>query len=521
MNNTDFNNKSTYGFKSLKPKLISNITLLNKRKINEENMTVDHTDNKSNDNKEEEEEEEHTKETENKPSFWIEGYGCSSSIADMEMIAGQLKNNGFTISNSPSKSNINLIVTCSVKDVTEHKMAYRIKSLSKYDIPLVIAGCLPAADMKLVEKLNPSASIMGPNSIDKTIEIVNTALNGQKSVFLNNSNLEKVSFPRVRINPIVSIIEIASGCLSECSFCQTKLAKGDLQSYRIGQITNQIKKDIKTGIAEIWLTSTDNGCYGRDIGTNLIELLNRCDDIEGKFKIRVGMMNPMYLRGLVTDLIDTFFHSNKIYKFIHIPVQSGSENILRKMKRGHTANTFEELVKQFRKKIPNMTIATDVITGFPGETEDDFESTLKMIQDLEIDVVNSSKFSPRPGTKAAEFKRIDQDTVLRRSEKLHRLTKQIAKKRNSMWLNWEGEILINEIDENRIKGRNQYYKSILLKELNDDIDAIKNNMVKDSKKVGESLLVASNLNGRQFLGKTIKVKITGYSNHTLEGIQIQ
>ena len=243
MNNTDLNNKSIYGFRSLKPKLISNITLLNKRKIIEENMTIDQTNNKSNDNTEKEEE--NTDRSENKPSFWIEGYGCSSSIADMEMIAGQLKNNGFTISNSPSKANVNLIVTCSVKDVTEHKMAHRIKSLSKYDTPLVIAGCLPAADIKLVEKLNPSASIMGPHTIDKTIEIVNTALNGQRSVFLNNSNLEKVSFPRIRINPIVSIIEIASGCLSECSFCQTKLAKGDLQSYRIGQITNQIKKDIK------------------------------------------------------------------------------------------------------------------------------------------------------------------------------------------------------------------------------------------------------------------------------------
>ncbi len=526
MNDTEFNNKSTYGFKSLKPKLISNITLLNKVKNNDENRLIEYFNNKTDTNKDEDEEEEeeekdiHTKEGANKPSFWIEGYGCSSSIADMEMIAGQLKNSGYTLSKSPSKSNINLIVTCSVKDVTEHKMSYRIKSLSKYDKPLVIAGCLPAADIKLVEKLNPNASIMGPNSIDKTIEIVNTALNGHKSICLNNSNLEKVSFPRIRINPLISIIEIASGCLSECSFCQTKLAKGDLKSYRIGQLINQIKKDIKTGIAEIWLTSTDNGCYGRDIGTNLIELLKRCDEIEGEFKLRVGMMNPMYLKDLVTDLIDTFSHSNKIYNFIHIPVQSGSENILRKMKRGHTARTFEQLVKQFRKKIPNITIATDIITGFPGETEDDFELTLKLIQDLEIDIINTSKFSPRPGTKAAEFKRIDQDIILKRSEKLHGIAKQIAKKRNSMWLNWEGDILINEIDNHGIKGRNQYYKSILVKEFNDNENAIKNNIPKGSKNIGESLLSRNLNNNNQYIGKTIKVKITGYSNHTLEGIQL-
>ena len=527
MNDTEFNNKSTYGFRSLKPNLINSITLLNKVKNNDENRVLEYLDNKININEEEGEEEEdddndQTKESANKPSFWIEGYGCSSSIADMEMIAGQLKNIGYTMSKNPSKSSINLIVTCSVKDVTEHKMSYRIKSLSQYNKPLVIAGCLPAADIKLVEKLNPNASIMGPNSIDKTIDIVNSALNGHKNIFLNNSNLEKVTFPRVRVNPLISIIEIASGCLSECSFCQTKLAKGDLQSYRIGQIINQIKIDIKTGISEIWLTSTDNGCYGRDIGTNLIELLKRCNEIEGEFKLRVGMMNPMYLRNLVTDLIDTFSYSNKIYKFIHIPVQSGSENILRKMKRGHTATTFEELVKQFRKKIPNITIATDIITGFPGETEDDFELTLKLIQDLEIDIINTSKFSPRPGTKAVEFKRIDQDTILKRSEKLHRIVKQIAKKRNSMWINWEGDILINEIDNHGIKGRNQYYKSILVKEFNEKENSIKNNMIKSSKNISENILSHNSNNNKykQYLGTTIKVKITGYTNHTLEGIQI-
>ena len=182
----------------------------------------------------------------------------------MEMIAGQLKNNGFEIANNPNKASVNLIVTCSVKDTTEHRMVHRIKRLSNNNKPLVIAGCLPSADQKLVEKINPNASLMGPNSIDKTIEIVNSALNGQKNIFLQKSEIEKISFPKIRINPIISIVEIASGCLSECSFCQTKLAKGDLQSYRIGKIINQINNDVNTGAHEIWLTSTDNGCYGRD-----------------------------------------------------------------------------------------------------------------------------------------------------------------------------------------------------------------------------------------------------------------
>ena len=180
------------------------------------------------------------------------------------------------------------------------------------------------------------------------------------------------------------------------------------------------------------------------------------------------MMNPMYLRDMITDLVDIYSNSNKIFKFIHIPVQSGSEIVLRKMKRGHTAKTFKEIVRQFREKIPDMTIATDIITGFPDETDDDFELTLKMITDLEPDIINSSKFSPRPGTTASKLKRISHEIMVKRSEILHNVIKHIAKKRNARWLNWEGHILIDEIDNGGVlKGRNQYYKSVIIKEFNE------------------------------------------------------
>ena len=226
------NSNSITKFKSLKPNLIDNIVLL-KNTINNNNLLINLEPPISEYNKTEEKQ---------KPSFWIEGYGCSASFADMEMIAGQLKNNGYEIANNPDISSVNLIVTCSVKDKTEHRMLHRIKNLSKNNTPLIIAGCLPSADQKLVEKINPNASLMGPNSIDKTMEIVNSAITGQKSIFLQKSEIEKINFPKIRINPVISIVEIASGCLSECSFCQTKLAKGDLQSYRIGKIINQIRQ---------------------------------------------------------------------------------------------------------------------------------------------------------------------------------------------------------------------------------------------------------------------------------------
>jgi MiaB-like tRNA modifying enzyme len=517
--NTDFKSE----FRSLKPKLIENISLLNKNIIFNNNNTFgkaipskefiidDHLIQRS-----------------TKPSFWIEGYGCSANLSDMEIIAGQLKSNGFEIADNPSESSINLIVTCSVKDVTEHRMSYRIKKLSKENKPLVIAGCLPSADTKLVEKLNSKASLMGPNSINNTMEIVNYAISGKKSVSIQKSSFEKINLPKVRLNPVISIIQISTGCLSECSFCQTKLSKGNLQSFRIGNIINQIKNDLRGGSKEIWLSSTDNGCYGMDIGTNLVELLKKCVEIDEKdFMIRVGMMNPMYMRKIITDLIDIYSNSKKLFKFLHIPAQSGSERILRKMKRGHSAKTFNQIVRQFRERIPDITIATDIITGFPSETEEDFEMTLKMITELEPDIVNSAKYSARPGTSASKLTRINPEIITKRSEKLHLIIKNIAMKRNSRWLNWEGDILIDEIDNGKLKGRNQYYKSIVIKEDYDKNDNI-NNKEKDNKihnssfhlNKGSYLINSNNNQNNLSIGKTIRVKVTNYSNHVLEAIQI-
>jgi threonylcarbamoyladenosine tRNA methylthiotransferase CDKAL1 len=393
---------------------------------------------------------------------WIEAYGCSASMADSEMMSGLLKAGGYELADEENESSLNIIVTCSVKDVTQHRMLHRIDKLSRSAKPLIVAGCLPKTERQRIESLSPFASLVGPHCIDRTIDAVRSALLGEKSVFVEDSFLDKVNLPKIRINPIVSIIEIASGCMSECSFCQTKLAKGRLRSYRIGDILRQMRSDIADGCKEIWLSSTDNGCYGKDIGSDLVHLLRSCCLVEGNYKIRVGMMNPMYLPFMIKDLIEVFSDNDKIFKFLHIPVQSGSERILRKMKRGHTVETYRNIVKAFRKEFPEITIATDVIIGFPSETNQDFLKTIDLIKETEPDIVNSSKYSSRSGTDACKLKQVDSHIVKQRTELLHTLIKEIAVKRNSIWKGWRGNIIIDETSENNIQGRNYAYKPILL-----------------------------------------------------------
>ena len=393
--------------------------------------------------------------------IWVEAYGCSASFADSEMISGLIVNGGHTLAENSSESDLNLVVTCSVKDATANKMIYRIKQLKSK--PLVIAGCLPKAEKTTVEKFSKNASMLGPNSLGKTLSVINSTLRGNKAIALEDTDLSKVGLPKVRLNPTVGIVEIATGCMSECTFCQTKLSKGDLTSFRIGDIVRQVNLEVEDGCKEIWLSSTDNGCYGFDIGVDLPTLIDAVSEIARDFKIRVGMMNPMYMARIQDGLLKSF-ENDKVYKFLHIPVQSGNDKVLNDMKRGHTAKTFRNAVKKFRSKFPNFTISTDVIVGFPSESSEYFEDTVQLLEETRPDVVNLSKYSQRPGTEAANWKQVDVSEVRRRSKQIYDLTRKISHENNLKWIGWKGNVLFNERIDEGIRGRNFAYKPIFVKD---------------------------------------------------------
>ena len=415
--------------------------------------------------------------------IWVEAYGCSASFSDSEMISGLILNGGHTLAENAKESDLNLIVTCSVKDATATKMIHRIKESNSK--PLIVAGCLPKAEQKTVEKFAENASLLGPNSIGKTLQVIQSTLDGKKMIALDDSDVSKVGLPKIRLNPAIGIVEIASGCMSECTFCQTKLAKGDLQSYRVGDIVRQVNAELSDGCNEVWLTSTDNGCYGFDIDSDLPELVHTVSEIPQKFFIRVGMMNPMYMPRIRDSLLKSF-ESTKVFKFLHIPVQSGSDKVLNDMKRGHTAQTFRDVTNHFRDKFEKFTISTDVIVGFPTETEGDFEQTLELLQETKPDIVNLSRYSRRPGTDAAEMKQIDVSEVKRRSKIAYELITKISNENNRKWIGWEGHVIFDEEYNDQVRGRNFAYKPIFIKE-------------------------------KPEIGQILNVKITDATNHSLIG----
>lgn len=224
--------------------------------------------------------------------------------------------------------------------------------------------------------------------------------------------------------------------------------------------------DLAAGVKEFWITSQDTGCYGREIGSSLAELLLALGDLPGDFRVRVGMMTP----NMVTDMQDKLinaFRNDKIFKFLHLPVQSGDNETLKRMRRFYTSEQFSCIVDAFRSEFPDLTLATDVIVGFPGETEEAFENTIKLLDEVKPDVTNVSKFFARPKTAAAKIQDclVDRDEIKRRSTVAAELVKRISLERNQRWVGWVGQVLIDErgkVDGSWV-GRNFAYKPVVVK----------------------------------------------------------
>jgi len=231
----------------------------------------------------------------------------------------------------------------------------------------------------------------------------------------------RLDLPKIRKNPLVEIIPINTGCLNHCTYCKTKHARGDLASYDIEEIVDRVKSVVEEGVVEIWLTSEDTGTYGRDIGKTLPQLLwNVIEQIPEGVMLRVGMTNPPYILEYLEEIAKILNHP-WVYSFLHIPVQAGSNKVLNLMKREYTIEEFKNVVDFLRQKVPGITIATDIICGFPQETEEDFQQTYELVEQYRFPVLYISQFYPRPGTPAARMPRVPTQQVKERSRAITRL----------------------------------------------------------------------------------------------------
>ena len=267
-----------------------------------------------------------------------------------------------------------------------------------------------------------------------------------------------------------------------CSYCITFLARGRLRSYPINEIKKTVQQALKQGCKEIQLTAQDTSSYGLDIRSNLGDLLNSiCMINDDDFRIRVGMMNPCTCLKKLDSIIQGF-NDSKIYKFLHLPVQSGDDEILSKMNRKYTVDDFHKIIQRFRERYPDVSISTDIIVGFPTETDEQFQHTIDLLKNVKPDIVNITRYSARPFTKAKTMKgRISTDVVKERSKKLTKLCNKISKKNNLKYINREYTVLITKRGKNNtIMGRMENYKPVVIPERNIELGSFINVKIIDA-----------------------------------------
>ena len=378
-------------------------------------------------------------------------YGCTANKNDSETMATLLEGQGHEVvkASEADKADYIIVNTCGVKATTENKIIHRLSELSRSGKKVVVGGCLTKINRERIEKAIPNyAAILDTNSVGKISDIVNkTEIETGIEQFSETPG--EFVIPSFSFNECTRTISISQGCLSNCTFCGTKLSRGNLKSYRPDAIRDAVKRSVSQGFKEIQLTSQDVSAYGRDIDTNIAELLSSLVQLQGEFFIRVGMMNPLHFKKFEIDDLLEAYDNEKAFKFLHIPVQSGSNRILKDMKRGHTAEDFLDIASRFRNRFKDLQLWTDIIVAYPGETDSDFEDSLKLVRQAKPDFVHISRFSVRNGTEAAKLKKVDSEIAKERSRIINEECKKAAEKRNKYWIGWYGKVIITEYDKNR------------------------------------------------------------------------
>jgi threonylcarbamoyladenosine tRNA methylthiotransferase CDKAL1 len=395
-------------------------------------------------------------------NIYVETYGCTANKADEALLLGLLKQDSHRIIDNVEDADLIILLTCTVIGTTEQRMISRLKVFEKTQKKILVSGCMAAVQSHHITALIPNAIVFPSHSIQHIKYIIKYDIKKGESKKLNEP--KKTSLPKC-FNTVYAPIAIAEGCTRSCSYCITHFARGNLHSFSPQQIINDVSSALKQGCKEIQLTAQDTASYGLDTGSNLGALLTRICSMKKPFRVRVGMMNPATTQRNLEPILTAYRHDN-IYKFLHLPVQSGDEIILKLMKRGYTVKEFQTIVNRFRNAFPSLTLSTDVIIGFPTETEEQFERTIQLITRIRPDITNITRFSARPLTTAKTMDgRVPTHIVKERSQHMTKVCAAISLKKNQEQKGKTYTVLVTEKGKHMTyTGRTENYKQVVLKE---------------------------------------------------------
>ncbi|WP_245529236.1 tRNA (N(6)-L-threonylcarbamoyladenosine(37)-C(2))-methylthiotransferase [Caldisphaera lagunensis] len=397
--------------------------------------------------------------------YYIETFGCALSEFDSSTMDSILSQNGYVKTEYPNDADIIIVNTCAVRLDTEAKIMKRLNEIKNYygNARLIVSGCLAKARPSFISRVVPNASLVSPQNSTKILDVVKS----ENKVVLIEGNRDTDFMPTPPIEDSVATIMIEEGCVDNCSFCITKLARQTLKSYKPRVILDTIKKLVEKGVKEIRLTGQDIAAYGLDFNPKfrLDELINIIlDKIKGEYRIRIGMMTPDKSIEIIDNLLE-LYKDERIFKFFHIPVQSGDNNMLKIMNRNYSIEEYKYLHNKIKSKYPNSLFATDIIVGHPGENEEAFQNTVKLVKELRFERVYLAQYSIRPRTKAASMEQVPEVIKKKRSLMLNKVIKEIEEEIYKNYIGKTYEVLITThgFRENYVVGRLNNYFPVAIK----------------------------------------------------------
>jgi len=334
----------------------------------------------------------------------VRTFGCPHNQSDGEYMMGQLRDYGYTLVDSFDACDICVVNSCTVKNPSEVRAMNIVTKAQEANKPIVLAGCVPSSDRKLAESLE-GVSMLDVSQLDRIVDVVEESVKGRTVKLLEKrKGLPSLALPKVRKDRLAEIITINAGCLGSCTYCKTKMSRGKVVSYPVEEIVERALQAVSEGVCQIELASEDMGAYGVDIGTDIVQLLLKlADALPPGVMLRTGMTNPPYILHHIDGIIEALKRPN-VHAFMHIPVQSGSDNVLQAMRREYTVAEFSFLADRLREAIPDIFLLTDLICGFPAESEKDWEETMDLVRKYRFQGIHISQFYARPGTPAARMK---------------------------------------------------------------------------------------------------------------------
>ncbi|MFN2588716.1 MAG: tRNA (N6-isopentenyl adenosine(37)-C2)-methylthiotransferase MiaB [Actinomycetota bacterium] len=402
-------------------------------------------------------------------TYYIRTFGCQMNEHDSERMAGLLEAEGYREVSSPEDAGVVVFNTCCIRENADTRLYGNLghmKALKdrRPDLRIVVGGCLAQKDRTTIQERAPYVDVvLGTHNLASLPRLLADSAKGPAFEILEQTETFPSALPARRLSPWHAWVSISIGCNNSCTFCIVPAVRGAEVSRRMGDIVAEVERLVGDGVAEVTLLGQNVNSYGRDLdGTPLFsKLLFALDEIEGLQRVRFTSPHPKDFRA---DTVEAMARCRTVCEHIHLPLQSGSDRVLKAMKRAYTRRRYLEKVEMVRAAIPQVAITTDIIVGFPGETEEDFEQTLEVVEASQYDSAYTFQYSPRPMTAAASFPdQRPKDVVQERYDRLVELQDRISLERNRAHVGRVEEVLVegpSKKDSGKLSGRTRTNKLV-------------------------------------------------------------